>query len=499
MAMDDNNILLSMQNICKSFSGVKVLDDVHLQIKFGEVHALVGENGAGKSTLMKILSGVYTSDSGSIHFDGQECKFNNPIDVQNLGITTIHQELFLADTLTIAENIFIGREPSSKIGYINKKSMYKNSKEILGRIGLNIDPSTKVSHINVAQKQMVKIAEALSRKTKLLIMDEPTASLPQHERERLFEIIKQLVSEGISIIYISHHLEEIFTIADRCTILRDGSNVLTKNIKDISMEEIIRAMVGRDVDKYYRQRSTAIDNSKEVLRVENLSTADKLKDISFNVKVGEVVGLAGLMGAGRTELAMTLFGQSQYMGNVYLDDRPVRINSAKDAISLGICYVPEERKVQGIFKHLSVLENMTLPFINEFITNLFITKAKEKKMVDYFVNKFSIKVASFRQPIKYLSGGNQQKIILARWMIKKPKILILDEPTRGIDIGAKVDIHSLISELAEDGVAIILISSDLPELLALSDRILVLKNGYLKGELKQEEANKEKVLSYAAN
>jgi ABC-type sugar transport system, ATPase component len=496
--MSNNDVLLSMNNINKSFSKVPVLTDVNFDLKYGEVHALVGENGAGKSTLVKIISGVYALDSGTIEFEDKKYVFSSPIQVQNLGINIIHQELFLADQMTVGENIFIGREPKNKIGMLDKKRLYSDSRKILERIGLDIDPKTRMDRLSVAQKQMVKIGEALSRESKILIMDEPTASLPKNETEKLFDLIKQLIGNGISIIYISHHLDEIFRIANRCTVLRDGKNVFTKNIQDIDIDTVIKAMVGKDVNTFFRQRKEQEQSqSREVLRIEHLSTKDKLTDINFSVKAGEVVGISGLLGSGRTELAMALFAQEKYDGKVYLEDKLIRKKDTGRAIKSGICYLPEERKQQAIFSDLSVTHNMTVSYIDDFIKRNFIRKRQEKNIVNEYIKKLSIKTASINQSIKYLSGGNQQKVIIARWILKKPKVLILDEPTRGIDIGAKVDIHELISQLASEGMAIILITSDMPEILALSDRIIVLKDGKIRGELEKHEFSQEKLLSIA--
>jgi ribose transport system ATP-binding protein len=486
-----------MENISKSFPGVKALDHVNLELYTGKVLALLGENGAGKSTLMKILSGVYTKDSGDIYFEGNKIDIHSPKYAQSLGIAIIHQELNLLPYLSIAENIFIGREFTKNMtGRIDWKKLYRESKKYLEQLGVTIDPRTLVKNLSVGEQQMVEIAKALSLDAKIIIMDEPTDALTNKETEKLFKVIRTLKQNGKAIVYISHRLKEIFEICDDVTVMRDGKYIGSANVKNIDQEKLIEMMVGRKLeDKFPRK---ILKPGKEMIRVEHLSKKGVLKDVNLSVRSGEVVGLSGLMGAGRTELAKAIFGALKIdSGDIYLEGEKVKINNPKDAVSLGIAYVSEDRKMEGLILKLSVRHNMTLSALGQFSTAGQINANKESRQVEEYIKKLAIKTPSSLQRVKNLSGGNQQKVVLSKWMMINPKVLILDEPTRGVDVGAKVEIYELINKLKESGVAIIMISSEMPEVMGISDRIVVMHEGKITGEFTHDEVSQEKIMQSA--
>jgi ABC-type sugar transport system ATPase subunit len=491
--------ILTMQSISKQFPGVLALDDVHLEVLPGEIHGLLGENGAGKSTLMKILSGVYRKDTGHISLDGREIDVHNPHHAQTLGITIIHQELNLMPNLTVAENVFIGREPNT-FTFVRWRDLYRQTRELTERLGLQVQPTALVRNLSVAERQMVEIARALSVKSRVIIMDEPTSALTENEVNHLFATMRDLKAQGLGIIFISHRMEEVFQICDRITVLRDGAYMGTVEARSSSPDEIIRLMVGRPVTEYFGQGESAPGD--RVLEVRDLNRTGTLEDpnarvlqnISFTVCLGEIVGLAGLVGAGRTELVRSIFGADPLdSGGILINGQPVIIKTPRDAIRAGIGMVPEDRKLQALFLAMSVAENASIASLGDVSRMGFIDGAQQRASVGGYVDRLSIRLASYEQRVLDLSGGNQQKVVIARWLALKPRILILDEPTRGIDVGAKAEVHALIRQLARSGVAILMISSELPEVLAMSDRILVMHEGRLMGELSRAEATAERL------
>lgn len=496
--MGERTPMLKMVDVSKSFPGVKALDKVSLVAYGGEVTALMGENGAGKSTLMKILSGVYKKDEGKIFIEGREVEVKGIKSAEEAGITIIHQELSVLNNLTVSENIFLGNEKFNKYtGKINKKLLDERSKMFLEQIGCGIDPSRLVSTLNVGEKQMIEIAKALTKNARIIIMDEPTTALTDVETENLFKVIENLRKKGIAIIYISHRMEEIFKICHRVEVLRDGKYAGCAEIKDIDNDKLIAMMVGRKIEDQFPYR--VVKKGGLALEVKNLSCKEGVRDASFALRQGEILGIAGLMGSGRTELAKTIFGEyKKTRGEISLNGNPIKINSISDAINSGICYLSEDRKKEGCILGMSVGENMTLCNLKKY-ENKFkvIDKKEETKDIDYYIKKINIKTPNKEQLIKNLSGGNQQKVILAKWLMLHPEVLIIDEPTRGIDVGAKKEIYELLNELKASGKAIIMISSDLPEVLGISDRIIVMSEGKISGELNRDEANQESIMKLA--
>ncbi len=491
--------ILKMENISKHFPGVQALDNVTLEVLPGEIHGLVGENGAGKSTLMKILSGVYQKDSGRIILDGQEIEVHNPHEAQMLGITIIYQELNLMPNLTVAENVFIGREPN-RFSFVQWRDLHRQTRELIDRLGIYLPPTTIVRDLSVAQQQMVEIARALSVKSRVIIMDEPTSALTADEVEHLFQIMRDLKVHGIAVIFISHRIEEVFAICDRISVLRDGANVGTLDIQDATRELIIKMMVGRAVSDLF-VKSTA-EQGSVVLEVRHLSRArperggNALFDISLDVRAGEIVGLAGLVGSGRTDLARCIFGvDKRDSGDILINGRPVDIDSPRDAIRAGMGFVPEDRKLQALFLAMSVEENASMASLGGVARMGFINGGARRGLVNEYVHQLSVRLASLDQRVVDLSGGNQQKVVITRWLALRPRILIMDEPTRGIDVGAKAEVHALMSRLAREGVAIIMISSELPEVLGMSDRVLVMHEGRMVGDLSHDEAAPERVMT----
>lgn len=493
--MSTRTPMLKMEGVSKIFPGVKALDNINITAYKGEVTALMGENGAGKSTLMKILSGVYQKDEGKIFIEGEEVHIKNIKSAEEYGVTIIHQEMSLINNLTIAENIFLGNEKFNKFTRkINKKLLAERSVLFLDQIGCNLDPNRLVSSINVGEKQMVEISKALTKNARIIIMDEPTTALTKVETQNLFKVIENLKKKGIAIIYISHRMEEIFAICDRVEVLRDGKYAGNALIKDIDNNKLISMMVGRTIEEQFPYRE--VKKGRVLLEVSNLTSKAGVNNVSFTVRAGEIVGIAGLMGAGRTELAKTIFGYyKKEKGTIKLKGRRITIKNIRHAINSGICYLSEDRKKEGCVLGLSVEDNMILSNLSKYENNLkIINKSKSKKDIDFYIKKLNIKTPNKDQLIKNLSGGNQQKVILAKWLLLSPDILIIDEPTRGIDVGAKKEIYELLNELKESGKAIIMISSDLPEVLGISDRILVMSEGKITGELNREEATQEKIM-----
>jgi len=482
------------------FPGVVALKNVSFDIKKGEIHAIVGENGAGKSTLMNILSGVYHPDEGHIEFEGNIVKFRDPRDAQGVGIAMIHQELSLSRSMSVAENIYQGRMLKNAFGFIDRKRMVAECKKYLKSLGVEgVDPRTLVKSLSVSQMQLVEIAKAVSLNARLLIMDEPTSSLTAGEISILLNIMKSLKKDGVSILFITHKLEEVLEIADRITVLRDGNFIETLQKEDATLEKIVSLMVGRAFEKkVHREFIKDYSDREVVLEVQKLSVANKVKDVSFKLYKGEVLGLTGLVGSGRTELLQGIFGMEKVnAGTVLLSGKPVAISHPSDAIKLGIGMVAENRKEQGMFLKLSVQDNMTIVHLKNLANALqFINKKKAREIANHYVKLLSIKTPSLKQIANNLSGGNQQKTILARWLMHEPKILFLDEPTHGIDVGAKAEIYHLIDDLSKMGVSIILLSSELPEVLTLCDRIMVMHHGMLKGILSHQEADQVKIMNF---
>jgi inositol transport system ATP-binding protein len=495
--------LLRMSLIRKKFPGVQALDDAGLEVQPGEIHALLGENGAGKSTLIKILAGAQQPDSGTIEFGGESVVMVSPHDAQRRGIATIYQEFTLAPNMTIAENVFIGREPG--VGFfVDRRKMASETQAITKRLGLELQPMATVRNLSVAEQQMVEIARALSMKSRLIVMDEPTSALSSTEVDKLFRISRELKAQGLSIIFVTHRLEEVMQICDRYTVLRDGRLIGSGSISEITIDGIIRLMVGREVKELFahRQREVAGD---VVLKVESLSrqgnTQDQnaivLANVSFEVRRGEILGVAGLVGAGRTEMARAVFGADPFdSGRIIIDGHEVYIRSPKDAIRHGIGLVPEDRKQQALFLALAVRINLSMATHKQILRwGVFIDETAERAMVEEYRKKLNIRMASQDQLIANLSGGNQQKVTLARWLALRPRVLIVDEPTRGIDIGAKVEVHNLLFEMAQSGIAIVAISSELPEVLAISDRIITIREGHVTGQIKRQDATEEVLMS----
>lgn len=493
--MDD--VILSMRNIHKRFPGVYALKDAKLDLKVGEVHALLGENGAGKSTLMKILGGIYQADEGDIYINGKKVDITGVHSAHANGISIIHQELCLAPNMSVAENIFLGREDTKKgLRFVNFAEMNKKARNLMDSLGLRIEPTDIVGSLSVAQQQMIEIVKALSVGAKILVMDEPTASLSKKEVEMLFETIEELKRKGISIIYISHRMEELFRITDRITVMRDGQYIGTKITKETTRDELITMMVGRELKDLYVKSDHEI--GEVVLEVKDLNKKGVLNNINFSLRKGEILGIAGLVGAGRTELARVIFGIDKYdSGVIQIEGKEVKINSPLDAMNNGIGLVPEDRKKQGLVLIRSIGYNVTLPVLSRFIKGARVNKEIEEEIVQNFISKLSIKTPSMNQAAKNLSGGNQQKVVIAKWLATNPKVLILDEPTRGVDVGAKAEIYGIISMLAKQGVGIIMISSELPEIINMSDRVLVMHQGSIAGELKRDELNQERIMHYA--
>jgi inositol transport system ATP-binding protein len=493
----DNGYILEMKNISKSFPGVKALDKVNLKVRKGTVHALIGENGAGKSTLMKVLSGAHQIDEGEIYFDGQKLGRQNARSTLELGISMIHQELSTVLDMTIAENIFLGREPESKIRlFVDFKEIYKNTEMLLSKLGIKYNPRMKMRKLSVAGMQMIEITKAISRGAKLIIMDEPTSSITDSEVQILFKQIRELKSKGVSIIYISHKLDEIFEICDDITVIRDGKWIASGSAGQYDKNKLVTQMVGREITEIFPKETVEIGET--LLEVKGLTRKGIFEDVSFNVRKGEILGISGLVGAGRTEVVRGIFGLDHLdSGEIILEGKKLKIKSPSDAIKNGIVMLPEDRKLLGLALCRSVKENIVLANLNKMAPGMFINSKKELEEINKLIELLSIKVPSVNTPANNLSGGNQQKVVLAKWLLGQVKVFILDEPTRGIDVGAKSEIHRLMCSLAQKGLCIIMISSELPEILGMSDRILVMHEGRLQGEISRQEATQEKVMTLA--
>jgi inositol transport system ATP-binding protein len=488
--------LLKAENITKTFPGVKALDNVQLTISKGKVHALMGENGAGKSTFMKILIGLLTADSGDIFFKGKKIHFSNVHEAMKEGISMIHQELMPFPHLSVAENIFMGNEPVKKIKwFIDKKKMKQEAALLMERLGAKINVNTLMKELTIAEMQLVEIAKAISNKAQLIIMDEPTSAISDREVNMLFNLIHELKEQGIAVIYISHKMDEILNISDTITIMRDGKYVGTYDKNNVDNSTLITLIVGREIKSVFNKKS--ITAGEEILSVKNLS-GKKFKNINFQIRRGEILGFAGLMGSGRTEIVNALFGLDKITGGeIFIKGKKIKKNLPGKAIENSIGLVSEDRTKFGLILNSSIKENITLSSLKRFTNGIFIDNNKENKIVDQLIQQLRIKTSSRNQLVKFLSGGNQQKVVLAKVLLNEPDIIILDEPTRGIDIGAKKEVYDLIYQLASDGKAIIMVSSELPEILGLSDRIIVIHDGELKTELKREDASQEIIMKYA--
>lgn len=489
--------LLEMRGISKFYPGVIALNDVRFDLMPGEVHALCGENGAGKSTLMKILAGAETKDRGEVRLKGEPVDIRSPQDAMDRGVNIIYQEFNLVPHLSAAENIYLGREPGAAVpGFINFKKLYGDAQSVMDSLGVAVDVRAEVSGLSVAQQQMVEIAKATSRNSTIIAMDEPSATLTDHELRNLFELIKKLKSQGVGVIYISHRMEEIFSICDRVTVFRDGQYVATKRIQDTDRDDVIRMMVGRELKESIPKRPAPI--GEPVLEVRGLTRKGVFEDISFTVRRGEIVGIGGLVGAGRTEVARAIFGADPIdAGEILVNGKPVRPRSPREAIELGIGLVPEDRKSLGLILNMAVRENTTLANLDLLAVLGFVNRKKEREVSEKYVKDLRVRTPSIEQEVKNLSGGNQQKVVLAKWLFTDSQLLIFDEPTRGIDVGAKIEIYELMNELVAKGAGMIMISSELPELLGMSDRILVMHEGRITGELSRAEATQEKVMQLA--
>ncbi len=489
--------ILAMKGISKAFAGVPALREVFFDLCRGEVHALMGENGAGKSTLMKILTGIYTRDAGEILLDGKPITFANPREAQEAGIVIVHQELNLMPHLTVAQNIFIGRE-KMRGNFIDDPQLVKDARALFGLLNIDIDPAATMGNLTVGKQQMCEIAKAISTDARIIVFDEPTAALTDKEINELFKIIEDLRRKNIGIIYISHRMDEIKRITDRVTVMRDGEYVGTLTTRDCTKDDIIKMMVGRVVFETAKTCSNVPADAPVVLKVENLQSGRMVKDVSFELKQGEILGVAGLMGAGRTEMARAVFGADpRDGGKIYINGKERYIGSPEDAVRAGISYLSEDRKRFGVMVEMDVTENTTLATLQDYLTGVFINKAKERETVRTYIDRLRIKTPSERQQVRKLSGGNQQKIVIAKWLARNCQIFIFDEPTRGIDVGAKAEIYELMRRLVQEGKSIIMISSELAEILRMSDRVLVMCEGRKTAELPIEEANQENIMHAA--
>ena len=491
------DLILSMKGITKSFSGVAALKNAALDLKAGEVVALMGENGAGKSTLMKILTGIYSKDSGEIQYMGQEVCFKGPAESEEAGISIVHQELNMMNDLTVAQNLFIGREEMNGF-LIDDKKMNEKARELFKVLKIDINPAEKIGNLTVGKQQMVEIAKAISSKAKVIIFDEPTAALTDSEIEELFKVIRDLKKQGTGMVYISHRMDEINVISDRVIVMRDGEYVGPLITKECSKDDIIKLMVGRAIFGEPKTASNVAKDAPVVLKCENLNRGKAVKDVSFELRKGEILGFSGLMGAGRTEVARLIFGADKKdSGKIFINGKEVTINTPEDAVAHGIGYLSEDRKRYGLIVDKSVEENTVISSLNDFVKGIFIDKAKSKEVSKKYVESLKTKTPSVSQLVKKLSGGNQQKVVIAKWLVRNSDILIFDEPTRGIDVGAKSEIYALMEKLAKEGKSIIMISSELPEVLRMSDRVIVMCEGRITGILDIAEANQEVIMQSA--
>lgn len=488
--------LLEMKGICKSFPGVKALQNVDLQLKAGEVHALLGENGAGKSTLIKVLGGIYHAEEGEIIIDGQKVNIDGVVAARQAGISIVHQELVLVPYMTVAENIFLGREPGTKMN-VDRKKMVEDAQKLLDTYEMNIDANTLVERLTIAQQQMVEIVKAISFNSKILVLDEPTSSISDKEVGFLFNTMRNLTKAGVGIIYISHKMSELAEICDRVTVMRDGQTVGTKVVKETTTDDLIALMVGRELTNYYTR--DYLEPGEVILKCEHISDGKMAKDASFELHKGEIIGFAGLVGAGRSETMKAIFGLAPHAtGDVYVKGQKVKIKSPIDALKYGIALVPENRKEEGLYKVQSVRFNSTIEVLGSFIKHLHVDGKKEEEITQKYIDMMKTKTPSQEQVIGNLSGGNQQKVMIGRWLATNPEILILDEPTRGVDVGAKAEIYAIMNELVKQGMSIIMISSELPEIINMSDRIYVMNEGRVTGCLDHDTVTQESIMTLAA-
>jgi rhamnose transport system ATP-binding protein len=488
--------ILELKKITKRFSSVEVLHEVSFTLKPGEVHALLGENGAGKSTLIKVITGVHQPDGGEIWLNGAPVHFGDPRDSRQTGIAAIYQELSLFPDLDVAENIFVGRQPVTTGGRIDWQKLYDEAGKLLTSLGVHLDLRQKARSLSIAQQQMVEIARAFSINARILIMDEPTSSLTLSEVADLFRLVRRLRDEGTAIIFISHRLEELFELADRVTVLRDGTYVDTRSLKEVSRDDLIRLMVGRSISNLFPKLD--VKAGEVVLKVENLSHTGIFENISFELRKGEILGMAGLVGAGRTDVARAIFGvEPATSGTIQVNGQEVRMTSPQQAIRLGLAYVPEDRQLHGLIPPMNITSNISLPMLGQYARSGWLRNKVERAAAFGAARQMEVRANNIWQKARELSGGNQQKIVLAKWLSTKPRIMILDEPTRGIDVGTKAAVHALMSKLASEGMAILMISSELPEVLGMSDRVIVMREGHLTGHFTRSEATQEKIISAA--
>ena len=489
--------ILKIQGISKHFPGVQALQDVSFDVEQGTIHAVMGENGAGKSTLMQVIAGVHQPDAGTLEFSGEQLKIANPAEAQAKGIAIVYQELNLAPNLSIAENIFLGVEPRTSGLFVDRSKLREGTLQVFRRLGIHFDPDTIVRTLTVAQQQLIEICKSLIRNPRLLILDEPTSSLSEVESAILFRVIADLKAHGVTILYISHRLPEVFSLCEVLTVLRDGKHVRTVRTKETTDAEAVRMMVGRELLAFHR---TPVETKGEVvLRVEGLTRKGQYEDITFEIRRGEIVAMAGLIGAGRSETALGIFGSPPPdRGQVWLRGEKLFVHRPKDALSAGIAYVPEDRKTMGLVLGADVGTNISSAALRRLARGPFVDRTAENGLIRKYVNRLRVRTPSFDQRAGLLSGGNQQKVLLAKWLAVQPAVLIVDEPTRGVDIGTKAEIYALFDELVREGIGIVIISSDLPEVLALADRILIMRHGHLTGELSRAEATEEKVMHLAA-
>jgi rhamnose transport system ATP-binding protein len=497
MALAPQSYVLSARGLTKSFGGIRALKDVSLSFLPGEVHALLGENGAGKSTLIKLFAGVYHPDEGQILIDGKPTLLEGPTEAREAGVSVIFQEPIAFPDLTVAENIFMGRHPVHRLfPRIDWKPLYAQADEVLRSVGARFDSRTKMATLSAAARQIVEIAKALSMQSRVVIMDEPTSSLSQHEVSELFTVIRKLREMGTLVIFVSHRLDEVFEICDRVSVLRDGAHVATEDVNGITRERMVHLMVGRDIDTLFPKTEAHVGDV--ALKVKGLSKAGVFQNIEFEVRHGEILGLAGLVGSKRTDVAEAIFGiKPADDGTIEVDGRSASIQSARDAMALGIAYVPEDRQTHGLIGDLSIAENMTLPLVRKFARWGWIKRGAERQHAEFWRKNVSISLASVNQRARELSGGNQQKVVLSKWLSTKPRILILDEPTRGIDVGTKAEVHRLMSKLVAEGLAIIMISSELPELIGMSDRVVVMREGRISGRFTRAESTQQSIMNAA--
>ncbi|MFT9078450.1 sugar ABC transporter ATP-binding protein [Ethanoligenens sp.] len=493
-----SEVLLEMKNVNKYFPGVHALKDVNFDLKSGEVHALLGENGAGKSTLIKVLGGIYNIDEGEIYIQGEKRCIDSVQAAKNLGICIIHQELVLVPYLTVAENIFLGREFSDRFRFLDKEKIFEEAQKLLEKYGMDVSPKALVASLTIAQQQMIEIIKSITDSTKILVMDEPTSSLSEKEVQSMFATIRSLQKRGVGIIYISHRMSELFEISDRISILRDGQYIGTRVTKETNEDELVNMMVGRNLCSYYTRTYHDTTEDDIILKVEHLSHKGVFHDVNFSVRKGEILGFSGLVGAGRSEVMRCVFGIDQYdEGDIFINGKKVVIKNPNDAMAHGIALVPEDRKNEGLFLVESVRYNVSFRVMEQFIKGCTVNNKVESKIVDSYIKDLTIKTPSARQKVKNLSGGNQQKIVIAKWLATRPKVLILDEPTRGVDVVAKSEIYSIINELTAQGVAIIMVSSELPEIINMCDRVVIMSKGSVTGHLDKETLTQEKIMRCA--